>query len=82
MLRDKYPVIDLIKQVRAPLLVIAGTADSIVYFEDSRRLYEAAAEPKSFVPIEGADHNDAVLNHGAVIVDAVAEFVRRGGPGL
>lgn len=39
-----------------PLLLIHGTADSILPDQCSRVLYEAAGEPKSLKLFEGADH--------------------------
>jgi len=58
LLLDRYPSIERITAVRAPLLVIAGDRDDIVPASLSRRLYEAAAEPKRFVLVPGAGHND------------------------
>ena len=68
LLRDRYAAIDRIAQVRAPLLVIAGDADTIVPLEQSRRVHDAARSPKAFVVIEGADHNDAALTAGPIVV--------------
>jgi fermentation-respiration switch protein FrsA (DUF1100 family) len=39
-----------------PLLLIHGTADTILPDESSRMLYERAREPKKLKLIEGADH--------------------------
>ena len=68
LLRDRYAAIDVIAQVRAPLLVIAGDADGIVPLEQSRRVHDAARSPKAFVVIQGADHNDAALTAGPIVV--------------
>ena len=68
LLRDRFAVLDRIAQVRAPLLVIAGDADRIVPFEQTRRVHDAARSPKSFAVIEGADHNDAALIAGPQVV--------------
>ena len=35
-----------------------GDRDSIVPLEFARRLFDAANEPKQFLLVEGADHND------------------------
>lgn len=75
LLRDRYPSIDRISQVRVPLLVIAGSADRIIPAEQSRRLFEAAAEPKQLLQIEGADHNDVALLMGADLIRAVDAFL-------
>jgi fermentation-respiration switch protein FrsA (DUF1100 family) len=76
LLFDRYPSIERIPRLRAPLLVIAGEHDTIVPATLSRALYEAAPEPKRFLLVAGADHNDAVLLEGRDVVSQIAEFVR------
>jgi hypothetical protein len=75
LLRDRYRTIDRIGSVRAPILVIAGGRDSIVPVESSRRVYEAAADPKTLVVLPQADHNDLALLAGAELIAAVARFL-------
>lgn len=74
LLRDRYPSLDRIGSIDVPLLVIAGTGDSIVPPEQSRRLFEAAADPVRLVMIDGADHNDFALLAGGELLEAVSEF--------
>jgi fermentation-respiration switch protein FrsA (DUF1100 family) len=76
ILRDQYPSIDRIAKLGCPLLVIAGSADSIVPASQSRRLFEAALEPKRLELVEGADHNDEVIAAGPRVVGAVTGFLR------
>jgi fermentation-respiration switch protein FrsA (DUF1100 family) len=75
LLRDRYESASLIRQVRSPLLVIAGARDSIVPLEQSRRLHDAAGEPKRLVVIEGADHNDLSLFAGPRLLGAITQFL-------
>ena len=75
MLWDQYPSLDRIGRVDAPILVVAGAADGIVPVDQSRRLYEAAPEPKDLVIIAGADHNDAELAAGDAVIDYVRGFL-------
>ncbi len=77
LLRDRYDALDRITQVRAPLLVIAGDADRIVPFSQSRRVHDAARSAKAFVVVEGADHNDAVLNAGPIVVAETMRLLER-----
>jgi fermentation-respiration switch protein FrsA (DUF1100 family) len=77
LLRDRYAAIDRIARVRAPLLVIAGNADRIVPLEQSRRVHDAAGSSKAFVVIEGADHNDATLNAGPIVVKETMRLLER-----
>jgi fermentation-respiration switch protein FrsA (DUF1100 family) len=75
LLRDRYPSLDRIQQIRSPLLVIAGSNDTIIPVTQSRRLFDAAREPKRLVIIEGADHNDEVLSAGPQVIGAVRDLV-------
>jgi hypothetical protein len=75
LLRDRFATIEHIRQVRSPLLVIAGARDTIVPVEQSRRLYEAAPSTKRLLVIEGADHNDHELNAGEAVMRAVGQFL-------
>ena len=77
LLRDRFPSLERIGSVPAPTLVVAGDADSIVPIGQSRKIHSAAPEPKRFVVIAGADHNDADLVSGAVLIDEVVAFVGR-----
>lgn len=76
VLVDRYPSIDRVGSLGAPLLVIAGERDTIVPARLSRRLYDAAPEPKRFVLIPGADHNDPDLLDGPPVVEMIAGFLR------
>lgn len=75
LLIDSYPSIDRIGSLRAPLLVIAGDRDDIVPEALSRRLFDAAPEPKRFVTVPGAGHNDIDLLDGAVMTAAIEQFL-------
>ena len=77
MLRDRYDSLALIPSVRTRLLIIAGERDRVVPAEFSRRLYEAASQPKTFVSVPDADHNDDELLTGRMVVDAIAKFLGR-----
>jgi fermentation-respiration switch protein FrsA (DUF1100 family) len=57
--------------VHCPVLIMHGTADSVVSFWHAEELFRKANEPKQFFPIPGADHNDAVV---ASTGGAIARF--------
>lgn len=76
LLRDRFPSVDLIGRISCPVLVIAGDRDSIVPVDQSRRLFEAAREPKRLAILDGADHNDDALNFGPELMKIVAGFMR------
>jgi fermentation-respiration switch protein FrsA (DUF1100 family) len=75
LIRDRFAALDWISRVRAPVLVVAGDRDAIVPLAQSRRLYDAAPDPKVFVVVPGADHNDLALLAGAPFVDAIRRFL-------
>jgi fermentation-respiration switch protein FrsA (DUF1100 family) len=75
MLKDRYESLAAIKEVNVPVLVIAGGSDAIIPATQSRALHDAAAGPKRFVLIEGADHNDAELFVGPEVLAAVGRFL-------
>jgi fermentation-respiration switch protein FrsA (DUF1100 family) len=77
LLLDRYPSVDRIAALSAPLLVIAGDTDDIVPPSLTRRLYDAAPEPKQFVSIAGVGHNDPALLAGQQMMTAVEQFLRR-----
>jgi uncharacterized protein len=76
LLRERYASIDRIGRITCPVLVIAAARDSIVPFEQSRRLYEAAPSPKHLVVIDGVDHNDYELAAGQRMKAEILQFLR------
>jgi uncharacterized protein len=75
LLLDRYPAIDQIGSVTSPVLVIAGDRDDIVPASLSKRLYDAAPEPKRYVVIPGAGHNDQALLDGRQMIDEIEGFL-------
>ena len=76
LLRDRYATIERIARVNCPLMVIAGDDDRIVPIAYSRRLYDAARDPKSMLIISGADHNDDSLLAGREMITGMLQFLR------
>ena len=76
LLTDRFASLDRIANVKCPVLVIAGTRDSIVPADLSKRLFEATPGPKKkLLMIDGADHNDYELLAGTELIDAVVAFL-------
>jgi hypothetical protein len=53
---DKFPNLDKIAAVTCPILILHGTADSMIPVQHAEQLFRAAHEPKRLVLVEGADH--------------------------
>ncbi len=75
ILRDRFATLDRTRNIRVPLLVIAGDRDQIVPFSQSRQVFDAANEPKSLLVIPNADHNDDALFHGKTMIDGIVRFL-------
>ncbi|WP_326915665.1 alpha/beta hydrolase [Actinophytocola sp.] len=74
LLRDRFPVADRIGRVRAPTVVVLGTADDIVPPEQSRAVAAAAPGRATLVEVAGANHNDAALLDGPELIGAVEKL--------
>jgi len=57
---DKFKNLDKIDKINCPILIIHGAEDSIVNPWHGRTLYKAAKQPKSFLLVERAGHNDDI----------------------
>jgi fermentation-respiration switch protein FrsA (DUF1100 family) len=66
-----------IAKIRAPLLFFHGDNDEIIPLKLGRSLFEAAPEPKSFIEIPGAGHNDLVETAGSTYRERLHEFYGR-----
>jgi hypothetical protein len=57
LLRHRFDTLADAAQVRAPLLVLVASDDSIIPPERSRVLFDAWAGPRTWQVVDGADHN-------------------------
>jgi pimeloyl-ACP methyl ester carboxylesterase len=77
LLRDRFPLVEHLRNVRAPVVVVYGSADTIVPASQSRQVAAAAPALAGSVEVEGADHNDLALLDGRPLVDAVVALARQ-----
>lgn len=75
LLFDRFPLAEQIRVVRAPLLVLVTERDEIVPAALSRRVFDAAAEPKRYVPLSASHHNAPALLAGEEMLTAVTAFL-------
>lgn len=66
--RIDYPVEDYVTSIEAPLLVIHSRDDEIIPFSEGLAVYEAAAEPKEMLEIQGG--------HNTGFMDSEPEYLR------
>ncbi|MEO3805011.1 alpha/beta hydrolase [Nonomuraea sp. B1E8] len=77
LLRDRFPVAEHIAGVRAPVVVVYGTADTIVPPRLSKAVADAAAGNVRTVEVPGAGHNDLALLSGQELIGAVVDLAGR-----
>jgi len=68
LMYDRFPSIEIIKNIQAPLLVVHGEDDKVIPVRFGRRLFQAAAQPKEAHFLPGAGHND-LLEHGLTDIE-------------
>ena len=55
--RDVSPLKE-VQHIRTPMLFVHGAQDTLIKHEYSQMLFEVANQPKQFLSIQGANHND------------------------
>ncbi|MDZ4820250.1 MAG: alpha/beta hydrolase [Planctomycetota bacterium] len=58
VMQTKMNSLAKIKNYHGPLLQSHGSGDRLIPYEQGKKLFEAANQPKQFVEIPGRDHND------------------------
>ena len=76
-MRTRFDNLSKIGRCTRPVFITHGTKDGTVPFSHSERLFDAANEPKQFVPVNGAGHDGAVAD---VYVPALADFLAKHAP--
>ncbi len=71
---DLRPLVAVAK-IPAPKLFLAGTADQETKFAEAKAIFDNAAPPKSFVPFEGAHHEDLLKFSPTFYQKTVLEFL-------
>ena len=79
LLVDRFPSIDRIGSLSMPVMVIAGDRDDVVPESLSKKLYDAAPDPKRYLLVPGTGHNDPELIGGDRLLDEVGRFLSEAG---
>jgi fermentation-respiration switch protein FrsA (DUF1100 family) len=74
VLKTRFNSLDKIGSVKAPILFFHGDYDDIVPYPLGRELYAAAPDPKEFVTLDRAGHNDTYLIAGQPYFDKWKDF--------
>ncbi|MBD1837317.1 alpha/beta hydrolase [Coleofasciculus sp. FACHB-501] len=73
---DRFRNLDKIKKVRCPVLVMHGRRDEVIPFWHGEQLFAAANEPKRFLWVDRAGHNDFSWVAAQQSEKAVREFAQ------
>lgn len=71
---DKFANRSKLPKVNCPILIMHGQADRTIPFHHSQTLYDIAPEPKAFLWVPEADHNDFDWVAGDRLTQALASF--------
>lgn len=75
LLQSRYDLVERLKDIHVPILVVHGDRDTIVPIELGRQVFDAANAPKSFFAVQGADHNNTYLVGGRAYFARMRRFV-------
>jgi len=78
LVTQKYDTLNKIKNIRVPKLIAHGRQDEVISFHHGEVLFEAAAEPKKFLPYEDG-HNEDVYVTSAEFRKELERFFRDNG---
>lgn len=73
--KSRFDSLRKIGQVQCPVLIVHGTQDQLIPFSMGQELYQAAREPKSFLPVEGAGHTDSFVVGSERYLERLREFI-------
>ncbi len=69
----KYNALDYIQDVHCPVLFIAGDSDHTVPYTTSKKIFEAANEPKEWHLIEGMEHRFQYQPEKLILVNEIIQ---------
>jgi hypothetical protein len=75
LLRSKFDNLAKMPQIGVPKLFFATRTDEVVPYRQTRRLFEAASEPKTWVEFAGCGHNDLFWKKQRQWAAAVRQFL-------
>jgi fermentation-respiration switch protein FrsA (DUF1100 family) len=71
---DKFNNLRDIRKVHAPVLIIHRRNDEVIPFWHGEKVFAAANEPKQFVAVHGAHHNDVIFIAGKKYFESLHQF--------
>lgn len=74
--RNQFRSIEKVGRLELPKLFVHGTGDGTVPFHLGQALYRQAADPKEFLAVERAGHNDLQTHGGLAYLRRLGRFVQ------
>jgi fermentation-respiration switch protein FrsA (DUF1100 family) len=71
---DKFPNYKEIGRVHCPVFIMHGANDAVIPIWHAQELFAMANQPKQFLAVQGADHNDLDIVAGARYGQALQAF--------
>ena len=76
LITQRFESVHKVAQIGSPLLVVHGSEDRLIAPHLGRQLFEAAAEPKQFVLVEGGSHHNTNAMGQDLYREALAALFR------
>jgi uncharacterized protein len=54
---NKFDALNFVRKLHRPFLMVMGLSDNVVYPDDSRKIFQAANDPKELVEVAGMEHH-------------------------
>ncbi len=74
LITQRFESVDKVASIGSPLLLVHGSADALIKPDLGKKLYDAAAEPKRFVLVEGGSHHNTNSVGQMQYREAVGDF--------
>jgi pimeloyl-ACP methyl ester carboxylesterase len=76
ILRTHFDNLSAISSVRAPVLIVSGTADTLTPSWMAEKILARANEPKQLYLVQGAGHDDLLSVGGRALADVLRKFIQ------
>ena len=78
LVRSQFNNLEKVRKIQIPKLFVHGSEDDLVPTSMGRELHKYAAEPKAWLELPGAGHNDTTSRYGNKILEGIRAMVQEG----
>jgi fermentation-respiration switch protein FrsA (DUF1100 family) len=76
LVRARFDNGEKVRRLSVPKLIVQAEQDEVVPPEQTRRLFALAAEPKDYLVVPGARHNDVYRVGGSAYLETLRKFLK------